>query len=429
MFQNALINQSEIGPEIGPEKGVADPLLVTSGSLQPFLDAKNARNRRYSLLCRLSAAVWKRSLPVHAVRHCSRKAIPAETRKKDGSRVPTGMPGHIEIQSRAEGKHGYHGLGRCASPLVCPFCSAVIQSRRAQEVMRAGEYLLNNGFQCAMITQTASHNRNTSLVDFVKQFQVAQRKMKGNKQYKNWLKETGARFTIRAVETTDDNPDIKGGRKSGWHFHAHTLVFFERDKAFTKAEAEKYSRMFQKAWIAALKGVGLDGSMEHAARVDLPRANDKLDATRATGDANSIRTLCAYVAKAFGWEMAGGRNKKGREQGRRISVWELQSAALTDRPDLLNRYAEYMRAIKGVNWLRWSPGLKDFCGIKEESDKSVVEHGEAGEECIYIFTNQDFKVVWRHGAQGLVLDAADEAGRDGIAGLINELNNSEVQNV
>lgn len=425
MFQNALINQSEIGLE----KGVADPFLVTSGSLLPLFDAKKARNQRYATLCRLSAAVWKRSLPVHAVRHCSRRAIPAETRKKDGTWTPTGMPGHIEVQSRTEGSHGYHGLGRCASPLVCPFCSAVIQSHRAKEVMQAGEYLLNNGFQCAMITQTASHSRATSLIDFIARFQAAQHDLKAMRQYRNWQKITGARFTIRAVETTDDNPDIKGGRKSGWHFHSHTLVFFERSTAFTKAEAAKYSRMFQQLWVKALAGVGLSGSMEHAARVDLPRANEKLDATRATGDANSIRTLCAYVAKAFGWEVSGGRNKKGREAGRRISVWELQSAALTDRPDLLPRYGEYMTAIKGVNWLRWSPGLKDFCGIKEESDKSVVEHGEAGEECVYIFTNQDFKVVWKYGAQGLVLDAADEAGRDGIAGLINELNNSEVQNV
>ena len=76
--------------------------------------------------------------------------------------------------------------------------------------------------------------------------------------------------------------------------------------------------------------------------------------------------------------MAGGRNKKGREQGRRISVWELQAAALTDRPDLLPRYAEYMRAIKGVNWLRWSQGLRQFCGIVEESDKEILERGEAG---------------------------------------------------
>ena len=107
--------------------------LVSNGSLLPFLEAKKARNRRYMLLRELSRAVWSGTLPAHGVRYCSRKAIPAETQKKDGTWVPTGMPGHIEVQSRDEGtRHSYHGLGRCASPLVCPFCSAVIQAHRCR---------------------------------------------------------------------------------------------------------------------------------------------------------------------------------------------------------------------------------------------------------------------------------------------------------
>lgn len=389
--------------------------LVSNGSLLPFLEAKKARNRRYMLLRELSRAVWSGTLPAHGVRYCSRKAIPAETQKKDGTWVPTGMPGHIEVQSRDEGtRHSYHGLGRCASPLVCPFCSAVIQAHRAAEVMRAGQYMLAHGFQVAMVTLTASHSRTTSLVDFVARFQAAQRDMRMHRQFKNWQKNTGARFTISAVETTDDNPDI-GGRKSGWHFHTHILFFFERPKAFTRREAEKFTKIFQKMWVKALEGVGLEGSLERAARVDLPRANEKLDAARAQESSESVNNLCAYISKAFGWEMAGGRNKKGREQGRRISVWELQAAALTDRPDLLPRYAEYMRAIKGVNWLRWSQGLRQFCGIVEESDKEILERGEAGEETIWIFSDSEFAHVWRQGGQGKILDAADREGATGIA--------------
>ena len=399
----------------------ADAHLVTNESLRPFLPAnaeenpaKKARNLRYSLLRGLSRAIWAEKLPIHGSRFCSRRAIPAEKKKKDGTRVATGMPGHIEVQSRADAGHSYHGLSRCASPLVCPFCSAVIQAHRAQEVMQAGEYMLKHGFQVAMITQTASHSRETSLIDFVARFQAAQRDMKEHKAYKTWQKKTGAKFTIKAVETTDDNPD-HGGKRSGWHFHSHTLVFFERDKAFTEAEAAHFTELFQKMWVKALAGVGLGGSIERAAQVDLPRANEKLDGARANENAESVRNLCAYISKAFGWEVSGSRNKKGREAGRRISVWELQAAALTDRPDLLPRYAEYMRAIKGVNWLRWSQGLRQFCGIVEESDKDILERGEAGEETVWTFTNSDFAFVWRQGGQGKILDAADRAGAAGIA--------------
>lgn len=390
--------------------------LVSNGSLPSFFDAKNARNRRYSLLRELSRLVWRCTLPMHSVRYCSRKAIPAKTKNSRGDFVPTGKSGNIEIHSReVEGakKHNYHGLLRCASPLVCPFCSAVIQSFRAQEAMLIGQYMLQHGFQVALITQTASHSRKTSLVDFVSRFQAAQREMKRTTIYRTWKKNTGAKFTIRAIETTDDNPDIIGGRKSGWHFHSHTIVFFERDKAFTRREAEKFTQQFQKMWVAALAEVGLDGSLEHAARVDLPRANEKLDDARKTQNAEDVKKLCAYISKAFGWEVAGGRNKKGREAGRRISVWELQEAALTNRPDLLPRYAEYMRAVKGLNWLRPSQGLKAFCGLPEIKDKEVLEGGEKG-EFVYWFSNENFKHIWRQAGQGKLLDIADREGRDGI---------------
>ena len=283
----------------------------------------------------------------------------------------------------------------------------------AAEVMRAGQYMLAHGFQVAMVTLTASHSRTTSLVDFVARFQAAQRDMRMHRQFKNWQKNTGARFTISAVETTDATRTLVGANPVGTF--TRTYFSFRKAQGFYAAGSRKVYKIFQKMWVKALEGVGLEGSLERAARVDLPRANEKLDAARAQESSESVNNLCAYISKAFGWEMAGGRNKKGREQGRRISVWELQAAALTDRPDLLPRYAEYMRAIKGVNWLRWSQGLRQFCGIVEESDKEILERGEAGEETIWIFSDSEFAHVWRQGSQGKILDAADREGATGIA--------------
>lgn len=415
-----FISSSSGSPSYPVSRDAESGFLVKSVSLRPVDDSKKARNARYATLCRLQAAIWSGALPKHGARLCSRSALPATVKKKDGSRVETGMPGMIEVHSREEGtRHNYHGMSRCASPLICPYCSAIIQMRRAGEVMTAGQYLLEHGFSVAMLTQTASHSRNTSLKDFVRRFQAAQRDMKAHRQYKRWQKETHAKFTIRAVETTDDNFEVRG-KKTGWHFHSHTLIFFE-NRMFTEKEIKRYTQWIQKLWVEALAGVGLDGSIERAARLDMPRAAEKLEDARKEGRVEDVKKLCAYVSKAFGFEVSGGRNKKGREAGRRISVWELQEAALTDRPDLLNRYAEYMRAMKGVNWLRWSQGLKAFCGIEEESDKALMEQGEKGDEAVWQFSNADFIYVWRWGAQGLIIDAADEAGRDGIADLYEKL--------
>ena len=401
--------------------------LGTSESLRPFLPAsededrpKKARNARYTLLRELSRNVWNGKLPFHSARHCSRRAIPSERRKASGEVIKTKMPGTIQIQYREKThNHNYHGLSRCASALVCPVCSAVIQSRRAAEVIQAGQYLLSHGFQVAMITQTASHNKKTSLYDFIQRFQAAQRDMKEHKAYKTWKRKTGARFTIRAVETTDDNPDYEGQR-SGWHFHSHTLVFFERDKAFTEKEVQHFTELFQRMWVKALNGVGLSGSLERAADVSLPRANDLLDEARAKEDDENLKNLCAYISKAFGWEVSGGRSKKGKDEDRRVSVWQLQEAALTNRPDLLWRYAEYMRAVRGLNWLRWSPGLKDFCGIKEVSDAKLME-GEEGDQVVWEFTNASFKKIWAGGYQGRLIEVADAGGTEALEKAITAI--------
>ena len=100
--------------------------LGTSESLRPFLPAsededrpKKARNARYTLLRELSRNVWNGKLPFHSARHCSRRAIPSERRKADGSIIKTKMPGTIQIQHREKThSHNYHGLSRCASALV-----------------------------------------------------------------------------------------------------------------------------------------------------------------------------------------------------------------------------------------------------------------------------------------------------------------------
>lgn len=139
-------------------------------------------------------------------------------------------------------------------------------------------------------------------------------------------KETGAKFTIRAVETTDDKPDFKG-KKTGWHYHSHTLVFFERDKAFTEQEAKHFSELFQQMWVKALNGVGLEGSIERAARVDLPRANDLLDEARATENEENLKTCAPTLVKLLGGRCRVAGVKRQRKRSACVSVGTTGSCA------------------------------------------------------------------------------------------------------
>lgn len=388
--------------------------LGNSGSLQADLadqTRRKRRNERYKLLGLLSKQLWAGALPKHQARFCSAKAVPDTVKKKDGTKVETGMPGSVQIH-RTEDKHHYYGLGRCASALVCPVCSMIIQARRAEEVVTAGSYLLAHGFKIGMVTQTASHREHTSLYDFVQRFQAAQRDMKGTREYQAWQKRHGMKYTIRAVEVTDDNPEFdfagEGKRRSGWHFHSHTILFFERATHFTDEEVTAFSEEFQKLWVRALAGVGLSGSRERAAVFSVPEGVSEADGQAA---------LSKYVAKGIGYEVSGGRMKSGRDGDRRISSWKLQELALTTRPDMLPRYADYMGAVKGLNWLRWSPGLKRFCGIDELTDEDVMR-GDSGEEMVWDFEADSFFGIVRQAAQGRLLDIADKEGKPGIARAI-----------
>ena len=417
--------QTDVSFSSGAVGGSSGCSSVYSGTLRPLLNEESLkdkalsektqvqkRHNRFSLMHLLAKKVWEGKTPPHQVRFCSRKAVPAKTKKKDGSWVSTGMPGEVQIHRYGEEqfRHGYYGMYHCSSAMICPVCGPVIQARRAQEVVQAGMQLLKFGYQIGMITQTASHTAKTSLYDFVQRFQAAQHDMKAWREYKTWKKRTGMRFTIRSVETTDDRPDYEG-RKTGWHFHSHTLVFFDRPKAFTDAEAKEFTESFQKMWVRALAGVGLSGSLERAASFSLPRATKLLENARensvdVTKD-DAVARLCQYVAKAFSYEVSSGIVKKGRDGDRRISVWQLQEMALTTHPKLLPRYCSYMVAVKGISWLRWSAGLKDFCKISEVSDEDIMK-GEQG-ELIYSLTGTELKRLANHAFQSRLIEIADGA--------------------
>ena len=270
--------------------------------------------------------------------------------------------------------------------------------------------MLQRGFTFVFLTFTAAHeDAGASLFDFILRFNAALRHMKSGKRWQTFSKKWDFRHSIKTVETTDDAPHIPAKVRSGWHYHSHILAFLERPP-LSKAEAAEMESKLAKMWLDSLAGVALQASREHGCRLDMPRT--KFDGT--IDNSESLKKLARYVTKTVGFEMTG--YSKSGKTSRRITIWELQSLALTTNQELLSRYADYVRAIMGVHFIQWSPGLKQFTGIKEVADSDIMR-GEAETHLCYIEDEDMAKVAKQGGQKKLLVRAACEGDAGIRAGL------------
>ncbi len=129
------------------------------------------------------------------------------------------------------------------------------------------------------------------------------------------------------------------------------------------------------------------------------------------GDVADVKPLAQYLAKKISYELTADIYKDGR-LSRRISIWELlRLAAETNDPRLWARFGAYMKGIKGVNFLRLTPGLRAFCGMEELTDAELLEG--ATEEKVYTFSANDWSLVVNQGSQRKLLYIIDQAAKDG----------------
>ena len=358
---------------------------------------KFASRNKFDLLLGMRNARREGDLTMrHDVFRCSCGAIPGKELSID--RYVGGEDGM--------GHHAYRNLRRCASAMVCPVCGASLRYLRGQELQAIGEKMIRAGYSFVFVTYTARHGVMTDFHGFVKAFQAAQRKMKSGKAWQTLKTQYGLRFAMRTVEVTDDNPTMMGPR-SGFHFHAHTVMWLDH-AVLTSDEGARLEAEIGRLWRAALTKVGLEASEERGVVLELPRIKGGvLDKTEA------MQGVVHYLCKRFSDEMTGDLRKSG-QAGRRISIWELlRMAAETKSRKLWRRWQTYAEAMKGVSFLQLTPGLRDFCGLGREKTDEELLQGIAGEP-VRTLTSEEFFWVVKQGGQGKLLRKADEAGLAGI---------------
>lgn len=367
---------------------------------------------------------------------CCRVPRPSHGKKKNGDVYETGQPGHIQIHRYADSddiaevgedapRHGYVGLQKCASAMRCPSCGARIRYVRRQEVETIARQMIGAGYSVAFQTLTAPHNENTDPVKFVDNFQAAVRWMKQRKTWGEFVERWRIRHYIRSIEMTVDKPRAR--RRSGVHFHAHSILFLER-KALSASEAEVFRDELAARWTAALVKVGLirpdqvDVTRKHGADIQPP----KVKIQGALYDDAKIKELVDYVCKGAAFELSPSPSTKSGRKADRMSHWELMREALVvDQGDpklqasLQGLLVRVMRALKGRAHMYYSPGLKAFCGLRELTDGQIMDGKKA--EPVYDFAGErreEWKGIRKYGQQKALLVALDQEGVQDVGAYV-----------
>ena len=138
---------------------------------------------------------------------------------------------------------------------------------------------------------------------------------------------------------------------NGWHPHIHTLLFLPESFSFSDDGISK----LQQIWSRSVKRAGGEADPEIGLSIQL-------------GDKAGL-----YICKL-------GSELQGQECKASCDFQQL----LVDRKKSLVQ--EYLFALKGVRWLRWSKGLRAMLPKPDLTDNQIVAGGMFG------FNNQKLKI-------------------------------------
>jgi hypothetical protein len=241
-----------------------------------------------------------------------------------------------------------------------------------------------------MLTLTARHGLADDLGELLGGLKDAKQRLH---RHRAWAAIKGrVAGSVTATEVTHG--------RAGWHPHLHMIVLVRADD---EAEAVAIGEGLQAAWLASLRGAGLDGT----------GAGYRVQGAAQAG---------GYVAKwGAGEEMTLAGAKAARKGGR------TPAQLLADAVDAGDREAgalwrDYADTFHGRRQLVWSRGLKAAAGIGEVSDDDAAREGD-GEtrRCIaHIEHRQWSGPDGARRRRGRLLDAAEAEGAGGVARVVAE---------
>jgi hypothetical protein len=246
-----------------------------------------------------------------------------------------------------------------------------------------------------MVTLTARHGREDDLAQLLDRMKRAKQKWAQHRAYKR-LKV----FMIGSVTATE----VTGGGAHGWHPHFHVLFVTTGPVDFDE---------LREAWLASLRGVGLDGTGAGW------RVQDATEAGRYVGKWGAAE------------EVALGAKKKAR--GGMSPTQLLAASCDQDDKRAGALWREYSAAFRGRRQLVWSRGLKALAGVGETSDTEAAtdqqQEGQQEEGRVNVTADEWSPKRGRgRGAQyrrARLLDAAEVEGEAGVRRVVAETGTDE----
>lgn len=324
----------------------------------------------------------------------------------DGQRIGVCMSAirpdwqQVQVRQSAESRRCYYsGLMACGSVWVCPVCASKIQQVRSGELRQAIAAAASLGLTVAMLTLTIPHTRHDQLSELLEGFTGALGALlRGRKWTKELRPAYGIAGYVRALEVT-------WGEASGWHPHAHVLLFLEAG-----ADLAQLADALFPSWETAVKNRGL-GQVSRAAFT-------LQDGTHANRYVTKLGTELEWGPAE---ELTRGHTKSA--SGPRYSPFDLlgEYAYNADaRAGALFR--EYVEVFHGRRQLQWSQGLKkQLLGAEGLTDEQIADSLGQADAVLATLTVDDWGLVRRARLRGSLLLVAELEGAAGVHHLLASL--------
>lgn len=338
---------------------------------------------------------WSR----HTLAGMAARAVPGHRAASCGTKV---VPGRAAAVVVAPGGTAHlTGVRSCGSVWACPYCAAKVGRYRALELRGAVAEARRQGLHVYLLTATVAHAAHDRLAALLEVLLQAMRRLRSGRAWVKFADEVGVVGLVRNLEVT-------WGAGSGWHPHAHALLF-TREPLTAQHVEELKTR-----WVRAVGAWGGHASMAHGLKV----SSDRNDVDGYLSKAEEQLAEAEGREPRRGWgaaeELVFAHAKQGR--GERYTPWGLlREAAEADDPEpWLARFAHYAHEFGGRRQLVWSRGLRALLCVGPELEDEEVAQIAAEGETVHVFTGLEWRAVQRFRAVPAVLDAAEEGGAAGV---------------